>query len=335
MKITKMVYIFTIELLIIASLTVSCEGQKYDKESYLWEKALEVKSKDVLYSDILNEESIWGVRWFTDSGRHNSEILLFNGNNWTGQLFLNNVMLSGIYVLSEDKIWATGGRFEGNILTTLIYYYDGYSWHVQNEKQEKSGIIGFFALDGEHAWAVGDNIKKFNGLAWMDEYFTGRTFRGVAALDADDAWAVSESGMIYHFDGSSWNEQQQLRFPNDRVFISHARLYALDESHVWAALFDTESEITRIFFFDGSSWEEQLALHRTLVVTGIHALDEKHVWASCGSAFDKQCPILFFDGREWSIQEECDESLVGIKALGEDEILAVGESGSIYKGRKD
>lgn len=326
-----------ISVLIVSFLAVpmsGCKGLQKKTSGYIWERAFRNEDLSLVDASILNENNIWAVDW-VDIGIRRSEILYSNGKALEKKFSAERFMLNDIYALNKDHVWAVGGQVAEDKDSADIYFFDGINWSLDLTVEGIAGFISIFPLDENHVWATAKCIYFFNGSEWSKQLESEERFQALYSTRDSAAWAVSETGTIYHFDGSSWSEQQQLRFPNDRVFISQARLCALDESHVWAALFDTESEITRIFFFDGSSWEEQLALPRTLVVTGIHALDEKHVWASCGSAFDKQCPILFFDGREWSIQEECDESLVGIKALGEDDILAVGESGSIYKGRKD
>ena len=314
----------------------ACGGLGKKSSGYTWEKVLENQGLSLVDISILDESNIWAIDWVDEVNGLFSKAPFFNGKGWDKQYSFEGSMLTDIYICDVPNIWAVGSyKLEEGLYPGRIFSYDGQCWQMRFETQDKSGLISVIVLDENHVWAAGKGIYFFNGSEWSKQFESAERLQSIYALDADDAWAVSESGMIYHFDGSSWSEQQRLHFPNERFFISHARMHALDESHAWAALYDTESEITRIFFFDGSSWEEQLELPRTMVVTGIHALDEKHVWASCGNAFGKQCPILFFDGREWSIQEECDESLIGIKALSEDEILAVGESGSIYKGRKD
>lgn len=332
----KPIAVFLALILAYSCMAMSaCGGLPRKSSGYAWEKVLENHGLSLVDSTILDENHIWVVDWIDIDGR-TSEILFSKGSTWDLEFSSERMILSDIYALSKDHVWAVGFPISESDDSGLVYYFNGVSWLLDLKIEgEWCGFIAVFALDEGHVWATGKGISFFNGSEWSQQFDSSERLQSICAVKADNAWAVSESGMIYHFDGSAWGEQQQLRFPDERFFISYARMHALDEAHVWAALYDDESEITRIFFFDGSSWEEQLALPRTLVITGIDALDEKHVWASCGGAFDRQYPILFFNGREWSIQEECDESLIGIHALDEKNVLAVGESGSIYKGRKE
>jgi hypothetical protein len=328
-------------LAVISVLTLSflsipmtgCKGLQKKASGYVWERVFQNEGLSLVDASILDESHIWCIDW-VDEGIRSSEILFSNGNTWAEQFNHERLMLADVYALDKNRVWVVGSKVAEDDDSGKIYLYDGFSWKEESEAQELPSFIGIFPLDENHIWATAKGIYFFNGSEWSQQLESKERFQAIYAMRDRAAWAVSETGTVYRFDGFSWNEQQKLPFSEERFFISQARLYAIDESHAWAALYDSTSERCKIFFFDGSSWNEQLTLPKTMLVTGIHAWGEKHVWASCGSAFNISCPILFFDGRGWSIQKECHESLIGIRALSEGKVLAVGESGSLYEGTK-
>ncbi len=336
LEMRKLAAVVTAAMLLSFVMPMSgCKGLEKRTYGYSWEKRFQGEELSLVDVSILDESHIWAIDWVDEINGLFSKAPYFDGEAWDKQYSFQGSMLCDIYAYSPKCIWAVGvKKIAEEEYTGTVYYFDGVSWKTEIENRWPSGLISVFLLDENHIWATAKGIYFFDGSQWSQQLGSEERFQAICATRHDDVWAVNENGTVYHFDGSGWDEQQQLTFPNEVFFISYARMHALDENNVWATLYDAETEITRIFFFDGSSWEEQLSLPRTLVVTGIYALDEKHVWASCGGGLEGPFPILFYDGREWSIQQEYDESLIGIRAMDENNVFAVGESGGIYKGTK-
>src|SRR5439155_11651219 len=68
-------------------------------------------------------------------------------------------VLNAVAVLDANNIWAVGGYdVVGQIGKSLVEYWDGSSWHVQDAPDV--GILrGVSAADANHVWAIGDPAR--------------------------------------------------------------------------------------------------------------------------------------------------------------------------------
>ena len=179
-----------------------------------------------------------------------------------------------------------------------VIFYDGSAWRDQFVTDGR--LLSVSALDASHVWAAGDNgIYFFDGSSWRQQ-LNGVAISDVSATHTGIAWAVGKDS-TYFFDGSSW-------ITNSMISITggyHARIFALDRSHVWLVHGASGDEV---YFFDGSSWHRQYKTPPYSYVTesggdygedltDICAVDEKHAWA----VSDKG-GIFFFNGESWSMQ---------------------------------
>ncbi len=103
-----------------------------------------------------------------------------------------------------------------------------------------------FVLDGNHAWAVGNNgaIVELDTGFWSTATSpTTAALRSVWAAAADDVWAVGDGGVIIHFDGSDWSTVTS-GTTNDL-----ASVWGANADNVWAA-----GEAGTIRYFSGEGW---------------------------------------------------------------------------------
>jgi hypothetical protein len=160
-----------------------------------------------------------------------SLILRWDGKKWTRVASPGTQSsLIGVSALSSRSAWAVGGENT----KSLMLRFGGKSW----KRVASSGPGGpdgpaahvgpqaVVAPSARLAWAVGDSYKfpsDFKSLIWR---WNGKTWRqaapgglgislllGVAAVSADNAWAVGESDvaspktLILHWNGKAWSRQ--------------------------------------------------------------------------------------------------------------------------------
>jgi hypothetical protein len=162
---------------------------------------------------------IWAVGWKNseNSGDGLQSLLLhYDGTGWTEWAGVPKVgtgdnVLTGISVVSNDDVWATGYYVDGTQYKTLTLHYNGTTWsHVPspNGADGTSILRGINAFSPTKAWAVG-----FEYRAALHRY--------VASTQ--------------HWDGSGWTAWPSATSRDgtkDRELFDVAK--APDTSQVWA-----------------------------------------------------------------------------------------------------
>jgi len=186
--------------------------------------------------------------WFADATHgwavSNSVIQSWNGTTWTmvdpGSIVNSQTMLQSVSGSSVNDVWAVG--FAGVILhwngstwsamtspvgtedlftvwsrtandawiggRTSILHWNGTSWSVTPNNRD-GGIgaaVAFWGSSGADAWTVtGTSIlAHWDGSVWNFISFTSQPLRGLWGFGANDIWAAGLSGSIQHWDGSTW-----------------------------------------------------------------------------------------------------------------------------------
>ena len=352
--------IIILAVIILPILCISCGTSQVEIEpttipdeinsvpsAYAWSKNNDQEETSIY---ALDQNHVWAT-----SG---SRITFFDGSSWNEQTEIEGIDISGIFVVSDENAWISGYTrpFGG-----AIYHFDGSSWEEQYS-QEDSYFEAITAVDPEHVWAVGNNSYNFSpgaiyfydGSIWGKQYELDNNYQifDICAVDTDHVWAAvtynetgpgyvkgSGPGYVYFYDGSSWVQQFETETGNGKI-SELLGIYALDESHVWAAGRESGDGIlmNQIYFYNGSKWEKQYEVEGTHGLWSICACDENHVWATGGSE------IFFYNGSSWEKQYFIEETpgggfgstasiFNGISASDIDNVWAVSGSG-IYYGKR-
>ena len=213
------------------------------------------------------------------------------------------------------------------------------------------------ARTASDAWAVGSFTRANNLIRTLIEHWDGTTWTrvkspnagqpaggdlsGVAALAADDVWAVGGYGqgapgrtLIEHWDGSTWTvvpSPNKGAFPNS---LSGVTAVALDD--VWAVgtwftkAFDDR---TLTLHWDGTSWRRvsspnagPASTANDLVSVSANATDD--VWAVGSRGL--RTLTMHWDGTSWSIVPSPTPGgfadLAAVVAVGPNDVWAAGGS---------
>jgi hypothetical protein len=225
-------------------------------------------------------------------------------------------------------------------------------------------LSGTAAVNANDAWTVGfyhhqsDSmffqtlIEHWNGIAWSvvpspNPGAGSNLLSSVAAVDANDVWAVGEyqnsaSGadttLIEHWNGKAWSVTPS---PNPGASIKFLfGVTAVDASHVWAAGIYQESASgalrTLIEQWDGSVWSVVPCPNPGTgnnELYGIAAVNANDVWAvghyQNGASGVAQTLIEHWDGGVWTVmpspnQGSSNNVLAGITATDANDAWAVG-----------
>jgi hypothetical protein len=125
--------------------------------------------------------------------------------------------LSDVSARGSNDVWAVGTVEKGYPFKgqTLAMHWDGSGWRIKASPTPSSGdtVTGVATLTGGKVWMVGTYYpdaftnkpltELFANGSWKVVPVRGKTsLDGVAALTADDVWAVGSS--IIHWDGTTW-----------------------------------------------------------------------------------------------------------------------------------
>jgi hypothetical protein len=220
--------------------------------------------------------------------------------------------LYGVAAVSPNDVWAVGDYMSGTA-RTLTEHWDGTSWSV----------------------VPSPNIE--NGYYPLDNYL-----RGVAAVSADNVWAVgymvdhperSRSGILAHWNGISWSVNYVPVGPG-----GPSELYgvtALSADDVWiVGRFSRDyggySWGTLVEHWDGTAWTMELTPNRdqdTFILNGVAEASANDVWAVGSHASATR--IEHWDGTSWSAVWSPNagvggNALTSVTALSSGDAWAVG-----------
>ena len=293
----------------------------------------------------------------------------------------NNNQLLGVDAVSENDVWAVGWAQDPNgpqyVKRTLIQHFDGSSWNIVPSPNPRNDIDSqLHAVSGvarNDVWAVGSShngtlpsrslIQHWDGAQWNivtspspDKQFN--ELRGVAALSANNVWAVGYRGgtksetpietLILHWDGGSW---RQIASPN--VSGGANQLFgvtAISADDIWAVGSVAGAPLT--LHWNGGTWSivpvkvgNGLSSEKFTAVSGSASND---VWAvgDGKGIFTNQtfATIWHWDGTRWTerICRAASSSnppagyegggfgayFTGVAAAAVNDVWAVGVSGS-------
>ena len=203
--------------------------------------------------------------------------------NVTGATSVNNELL-GVAAVSENDVWAVGWAQDPNgppyVKRTLIQHFNGSTWNIVQSPNPsnditKSYCIPFprnpqmtFGLSGlltMGAFQARTLIQHWDGTQWSivpspspDTQLN--ELRGVAALSANDVWAVGYRGgtqnetpletLILHWDGTRW---RQVPSPNVPVGANQlSGITAISANDIWAVGSAGGAPLT--MHWNGNAW---------------------------------------------------------------------------------
>ena len=300
--------------------------------------------------------------------------------NVSGATALNNELL-GVTAVSASDVWAVGWAQDPNgpqfVKRTLIQHFNGSTWDIVSSPNRTgdtvSELFSASAVSANDAWAVGSSnngslpsrtlIEHWNGSQWdiipspsPDQQFN--ELRGIAALSANDVWAVGFRGgtksdtpietLILHWNGSAWT---QVTSPNisggaNQLF----GITAISANDIWAVGSSAGDPLA--VHWSGSTWsvsplEEGSGLSSEKL-SGVSGKASNDVWAvgDGKGVFTNQtfATIRHWDGACWT-EKVChaasssnppdgyegggpDAYFTGVAAASVNDVWAVGVHGS-------
>jgi hypothetical protein len=329
--------------------------------------------------DVLSPSDIWAVG-SRDIGLPNGLfkplIMHWDGTRWR-QVAAPSVPtengLVSISGTSADDLWAVGTwyRTHPRAHGPMIMHWNGKKWYL--ERFAADTMAGFLrnvtALSASDAWAVGSAgteyalLLHWNGTSWnrVRTPFLGYEnvsnpshprsppspgLAQVAAVSADDVWAVGENGrqaLIVHWNGSSWTRESVPRSKFDWYETALTSVAADSARTVWAVGFSSgKRQLALVMRWAGASWQVVPGPGNRVYyqLSAVAVVSPHNVW-TVGSAYipnrwgSSTAAILHWNGTSWKRFTGSRASFPGgvsdLAAVSADNIWAVGYR-TIIKG---
>lgn len=263
--------------------------------------------------------------------------------------------LLGIAAVSANDIWSVGSVNVGpytESLRTLTEVWNGTSWSIVPSPNpatitgDYDALRGVAALSASNVWAVGYSgcvscygdqslIEHWNGTGWSivsnPNPYTSQDLYGIAAVSANDIWAVGRYGftpygaLIEHWNGIQWSTVSN---PGTQALYG---VTALASNNVWAV---GDSEILH---WDGTTWSV-VASPSGDYLRAVAAVSANDIWAvgylevGSGEGYTYAPAIEHWDGSSWTVSYSAFPAfpnndtltLAGVTALSATSVWAVG-----------
>lgn len=270
--------------------------------------------------------------------------------------------LNAVAPLSGTDVWAVGSQ--GVVGTDeerpLTVHWDGRSWATVAApgRVQLRGVSGTRSTD---VWAVGarddssqSTVLHWDGVAWRQVPHVAATpeqplaLGSVAALAADDAWAVGFRGTLdgeahahtQHWDGTAWREVT-VPEPTGAFVSVLSSVSGTSRTNVWAAGFGFGENGFIPYFVHWNGVEWRLVEPPATIVGGytdIHAVGSGG-FVAVGNDATPADPVptpvaATFDGRLWQ-QETLPDINGELDAVAPDGSGGFWAAGTVLKGLED
>jgi hypothetical protein len=266
--------------------------------------------------------------------------------------------LLGVSAFSSTEAWAVGDAFDGSGTThSLVERWVGTSWAFVPAADGPNAVVstlsGVVERASDDAWAVGSYATRTALIRTLTEHWDGASWSrirtpnaghprggsltGVAALAADDVWAVGGFGqgapgrtLVEHWDGTAWSIVPSPNKGGNPNALAAVAAVAPDD--VWAVgSWFTRAFVDRtlVLHWDGTRWRRVASPNvgkgenRLVGVTAIAADD---VWAVGSRGLHTLTE--HWDGTSWSVVPSPtpggNADLAAVAAAAINEVWAVG-----------
>ena len=260
-------------------------------------------------------------------------VLHYDGTGWSTALEDVNgtrVSLASVWGATASAVFAVGGACVG---ADVLVRYDGTAWSQPPGQcvvfGSSGGLTSVFGISASDVFVVGrralppwgeTSIRHYDGQQWTVVYGHSCSFscfagpRAVWSGSSTDAFVVGDSGLVLHYDGTSWNPQ-----PSGTT----EQLDAVWGVGPGAAVFAVGAGGT-ILYYDRSTWRA-LPSGTTQPLFAIWGTSANDVFAVGGAG-----TVLHYDGTTWTAQNSgSTQPLYGVWGSSGNAVFAVGDSSTI------
>jgi hypothetical protein len=223
--------------------------------------------------------------------------------------------LKTLWGISDQNVFSAGDL-------GIALHFDGVAWTPQTSttvfdlKTLWAGPIGAGFL----AFAAGTSgvILSNNGSGWTQAVSpTVNTINGLWGVFVTEVFAVSDQGVILHFDGHTWSEMPNTGTAGGDLFS----IWGLSGNNVYAGGTDGI-----LFNFDGKVWSPIPNIPTSEDIRAIWGSSSSDIFLAGSSG-----EIIHFNGKQWVLQYSVGSvSLNALWGDSSDDVFVAGQTGKIF-----
>jgi hypothetical protein len=224
-----------------------------------------------------------------------------------------DVLLGEIAAVGDTDVWVVGYHPQPG-LAGVALHWNGNEWQ-RFDFPKVHVLFDVTASSADDVWAVGQFEDKpvalhWDGSGWRDvpvpRYQTGVVLSAVAAIAANDVWAVgvvaggSMDPLVMHWDGQRWQEVTSPIVPSTRNIVLNG-MAARAADDIWAV--GSSSGHPLALHWNGRQWSAMPVAPEVDQLTDVVAPAPDDVWVVSAHSHSP----FHWDGRTWqSVQVPAD-----------------------------
>jgi List-Bact-rpt repeat protein/parallel beta helix pectate lyase-like protein/thrombospondin type 3 repeat protein len=240
-------------------------------------------------------------------------------DEWMAQTSNTSEFLTGVSGTSGSDVVAVGA-------VGTVQRYDG-TWTAETDSLTQVDLYGVWGAAENEVFAVGgaETILFYDGAIWMvmETLVDGFVLRDVAGNSSINVYAVGDSGLASHYDGTWGNVPG---FPGTTANLNG--VWVADNGEVFVV--GTTPPLggnSVIFHYDGITWELQNS-GTTNTLHAVWGTSETNVFAVGNNGI-----ILQYDGVTWSPMntDTITTTLTCVWGSSDSDVFASGQATKVYR----
>lgn len=167
-------------------------------------------------------------------------IVRFSSGTWTLYDSSTHNDLHGIWALSPSDVYSCG-------LNGTLLHFDGVNWRAETTPTTRHLYSVWGSGSSLFVSGTGGSIWRRQGQAWQEFVIApGERFGCLGGYSAADIYAGGSNGLLYHFDGATWN----------RIVVFNDPLYDTEILDMWGPSPGKMAFVDRynLLWLDGTNW---------------------------------------------------------------------------------
>jgi len=270
-------------------------------------------------------------------------------------------LMSSMYAANSEDIYLVGHNSGSQIYAGdgKMWHYNGKDWSVVRLRDQLGGfqLKAIHGSSSNNVWAVGSRqssgddfptsfIAQYNGVSWKehlrkspngiyDEPLSKSDVYSVYVESETEVWACGEGGVVYHYDGTSWDvDTIRIELNEDENFIAkdiviyNSEILLLGFKNFQGAFFGTYymfKKENQDWIIQDSIVQDAQGIKNWKWGAGYFYLSNSNQLYTMGLG-----GVFKLEGHSWTNIFENDSSIEGISEKDENNILAVGDFGLVF-----
>ncbi len=283
-----------------------------------------------------NNPSGYNALWGTSASDifavgYSGETARFNGSSWTNIPTGTFAPLNAVWGTAADNVYAAGES--GTLLR-----YDGSAWSpvLTGLQSESRNLLDIWGSSANDIWVVGIDWSSgntglrwhFDGTSWTETLVRDH-FNTVWGFSPDTVYTGNGRGRVHQFDGTTWTDH------GVELGDAVTAIWGVSTDDLWSTGYDydliTFTNAPFVKHYDGATWSDTPGPTFDTNLPGLGGVSTNEVYTSGGAN-----TLAMWDGSSWSYMNENRATGNALRTgwgFDTGELWAFGERGTtIYLG---